>query len=276
MPAVCIVGLPVQLRTRLIGTAKRRGVSLTVLLTDFGPKGTLWFIPSAELAHHLLNTYTESLGEDLGSGEILVLPYAHVPPEIDQELAAVEELGGRVRRVLGSEAGWPPLPPGKLDQQFLDAVYAAVVSTLPASTSPAARFAELAAENPRLLITKGSLEQCDDVAPHRYEFMVRVANAFDQLLRKGAGGRIDAFFAKLGLDHAQSGGVTTTLKLLNSDDDVILEASSNMHLKQGDKTTPSAAARVYYQLISINGVQHIALMYAGPHPEDDITRIHKQ
>jgi hypothetical protein len=268
----CFVGLPRQLRTRLEARANRREIEITSLIVDVGRKGSLSFVPNTDFVRFVLQSYTLSLGEELALGKIFVLPYVPLSNAITEEVVAWEELGGAVVRLDAGGGQLPSTPTGRLNQPFLDHLFSALIDLLPQTASPSEYFKEVAARNPRFLLPSGAIEYCDEVGSHRHDFMIRVAKSFETLLHQGSGGRIDAFFQKLGLEHAQTGGITASLELEH--DKGIYEAACNTHIKQGDNTSPAGAARVYDHAFELNQQNYVAMLYAGPHPEVDVRRRH--
>jgi hypothetical protein len=273
MSKVCFVGMPMQTRARVEGAAKRKGIEVTSLLADVGSQGTLKLVPNPDHALYLLQAFTTAF-DDLAEAEVVVLPYVHLPAPIADELDALEALGGKIVRPEPDGTTWPGKKTGKLDQAFLDHLFRGISTLLPQARSPSEHFKEIAERNNRFILTKGALDLCDEVAEHRLDFLLRVANAFELFLNEGSDGRIDAFFQKLGLDHAQTGGISATLEVQHEGKTIHRE-TTNIHLKQGDKTTAAAAVRVYYQRFSYNQQTYVAVLYAGPHPETDVSRLHE-
>ena len=273
-----MIGLPTQVRLRLEAAAGLRELELLSVPAGVGKAGTFKLLPHEDEAVYRLHDYVDGEDQNYAACLIYVLPYAPLPRDVDEELEILEELGARIVRPMPGEAGWPSKSSAKRrDQAFWDTLYAAIAAALPGEAlqrqPPSAYFQSLAANNPRLLITTKSLEYADDVAEHRFDFLRRAADALDLYAREGSGGRIDAFFARSGLDHAQSGGITATLTL-HKGGEVVLTHACNTHLKQGDNTTRISAARVYYHAFMLDGHPHAALLYAGPHPDDDLEREH--
>lgn len=275
MARVFMIGLPTLVRHRVEAEAARRDLEVLNIAAGVGNAGTFKLLPHDNQAIYRLQEYVESEADNYGGCFVLVLPYAPLPDDLIKELAVLEEFDATVIRPTPGGAGWPSKSSARRrDQAFWDALHVAITAQLPGEAlqlqAPSDYFQSLAAGNPRLIITPGSLESADDVAGHRYEFLRRAADALDQYARSGSGGRIDAFFARHGLDHAQSGGITATLRLHRAGEVSIHECHT--HLKQGDKTTRIAAARVYYYAFPVDGELYSALLYAGPHPDEDVTR----
>jgi hypothetical protein len=271
MPAVLAIGFPVEQVSRLVAEARRNEKFVEVVRAKIGKEGTYRLVPNDEHAKYQLSGYLDGL-DDFSEAHILVLPYAPIPDDLRLELLSFEELGAKV--AFGEGANFPEFKVGGADQAFLDSVFRAVVRELlvnPAAL-PSEYFIAVSARCPRFLICNGSLDVCDDVAHTRFQFLRDAADAFEQLLiEEGVSGRIDSFFRERGLDHAQSGGISATLNVYR-DGKRLLSNTTQTHLKQGDKTTAIAAARVYYQLVVVDSANHIALLYAGPHPDKDCTR----
>lgn len=279
MPRVCVVGIPVQLRARFEATANQRRVTVTSVIVAVGKEGRLEFRPDRDQAVETVRSFFDSLGEE-ELGRVVVLPYTPLHTAMANEVQVLADLGSDVVWVDARVDRWPATPPlGGLSQGFLDDLYAALVSLLPGEHTeempPSAYFRRVAAQSPRLLIADGALDLSDEVAKHRYKFMRQAADAFEAFLRVGSGGRIDAHFYQYGLGHAQSGGVNAKLTVVSSTGAELHSETSNAHLKQGDKTTRRAAARIYYQAFSVRGVSYVAVLYAGPHPDADIDCLHQ-
>lgn len=271
MATVCIVGLPTQIRRRVEAAANAAGIEVFGIFCAKGREGSLRLIPHPDQAIDRLNEYLDSL-EDYSAGNVLVLPYAPVPPDVNDELDEFKNLGADVAWIRPG-GSWPEHPQ-KLDDTFFNALHAAIMETLPRpsrdSVLPSAYFQSVADRNPRLVLSPEALKFCDLVAPHRYEFMRSAADAFEEYLRSGAGGRIDQFFAQFGLEHAQTGGVDATLTFV-VDGNAVYAETRKTHLKQGDRTTPQAAARIYYHAFVHQQESFVSVLYAGPHPDRDIS-----
>ena len=275
MTRVFIIGLPVSVRMRVEAAAKRRDLKVSNIAAGVGNAGTFKLLPHDSEAIYQLQGYVKGEAENYEGCFVLVLPYAQLPNDLIGELDVLKELGAKVISPTLGESRWPSKSSARRrDQAFWDALYEAINAELPGEAlqlqAPSDYFQSLAANNPRLIITSRSLESADDVAKHRYEFLRRAADALDQYARSGSGGRIDAFFAQIGLDHAQSGGITATLKLHRAGE--VSTHECHTHIKQGDKTTRIAAARVYYYAFTLEGNPYAVLLYAGPHPNEDVTR----
>lgn len=279
MPRICVVGTPAPLGRRFEAAANQRGAFVVNVITAIGKEGWLEFRPDRDQAVEALRGFFSRLDDD-DLGRVVVLPYTPLHQALSDEIEALSELGTEVIRAEPGVDPWPDQPSrGSLDQAFLDQLFAAMMGLFPGQAAvdlpPSEYFRRIAEQNPRLIIPEGALDVCDEVAKHRYKFMRRAADAFDAFLRDGAGGRIDAHFTKFGLGHAQSGGINATFRLIAATGEELHAATSNTHLKQGDKTTKAAAARIYYQAVEVKRVSYVAVLYAGPHPDNDLTRTHQ-
>ena len=276
MSRVCIIGLPVQIRKRVEGTANRGGLDVVSVLSEVAREGSLRLVPHPDQAVHRVRAYFDEL-DDFSDGLVIALPYTDIPQDLDGELGTFEELGGKVLRPTMGLAEWPKQRRGKLDQAFLDCLFHAIRTLLPGTDPglvlPSAHFRNIAEQNSRFIIPDGALDECDQVALHRHDFLRKAADIFDLFLKEGAKGRIDAFFAVHGLDHAQSGGINASFTLHHGTECVYRETTST-HLKQGDKTTRMAAARIYYHSFFYCDQPYIAVLYAGPHPEANVSRVY--
>lgn len=282
MPRILAVGVPTQIRSGFVRMANGYGELIGVILCELGKEGQSYrLLPHPAAAIHHLRTFFDGdmVATSYDEATVLVLPYVEVPEDVAAELEAFRELGARVVYATAGEDGWPDFPKGKKNrtERFFDAVIAAARKDifLVEPTSASDIFAAITAHCPRIIVTRGALESCDEIAACRIPFIRDAALAFVEYVDAGGpSGRIDAYFRSKGLEHAQTGGVETKL-LLTRGGQVLYERTSHTHLKKGDKTTPQAAARIYYHALEIDDAGHfIAVLYAGPHPDRDIVREH--
>jgi len=275
---VFILGLPKAIRARIEGAAKKEGIRISSVLSDIGKKGSLQLLPDPSDAVHSLKAYYDQFSENYENAFVVVLPYAPIPVDVDGELLVLEEFGAEIVYISEGQDGWPVLAKKtRPDTRFLNEVFQQLMLEILGEEDvlPSDYFRSVAEKNPNFLIIKGALDTCDQVAEHRREFLKMAADALSKFIDKGGRvGRIDAFFGTMGLDHAQTGGINTTLSVFK-EGRRIYHKSSNTHLKQGDNTTPQAAARIYYHEFSLEERCYVAVLYAGPHPETDICRQHE-
>ena len=239
---------------------------------DVGRKGTPILLPHPNEAIHSLDAYFRRESNP----KVIVLPYAPVPTEVMEEVETLVELGMGISTVIESgDPHWPAMKKGRyFDGDFLQQLFTAIEQQLfePEEVLPAEYLMQLAERCPRLIIPDGSLAFCNDVASHRYSFIKQTGDALHRLCEEnGSVGPLFEFFESRGLDYARTGGMTGSLEVF-SQGMLVLNQESNDHVKQGDKTTPQAAARVYFQTFDHAGKYYVAILYAGPHPDQqDIT-----
>ncbi len=274
----CIIGCPSTLVKRIQAAAERCGAELHLVLAALGAQGYFGLVPHDSHACGELNAYLDNL-PSYGDAVVFVLPYFPLPTDLKETLKTLEDLGGVVFRIKAGAANWP-IATGKLNAAFVELVAKALLAALfpsgvPRELSPSAYFQAIADRQPRLHIPLKALDECDKVAVHRFKFMRSAGDAMESFLTTGSAGRIDAFFEKWGLSHAQSGGVLANLKIFRKSS-CILNESVHTHLKQGDKTTPTAAARIYYHHYKIEESTCVAILYAGPHPDENVKEIKRE
>lgn len=272
MAPLFVIGLPKGLAPRITSAAKQNGIAVEFILAGQNKEGKLHLIPSEATAIYPLENYTSKM--EVKDVKILLLPYAITPIAIDEELDAIEECEGTVERVSAGRDGWPRLGESP-DGPFLDSLFRAFEAKYfpKKAPTPSEHFTALAESNSRLLVTTGSLDTCDKVASHRRKFLISCADACIELLDQGNEETVEDFFRKRALDHAQSGGIDATLRIVKDGKDAYNE-TRNTHLKQGDKTTPQAAARVYYHYLQLEKKRYVGILYAGIHPSSNVSKIH--
>ena len=272
MDEVLIIGLPRKVRQRVEIAATRNGVRITSILAGLRSDRTFQLLPHPSQAVHTVRSYIDKF-DDLSDVSILVLPYAPIPDDLKNELDALNALGGNLRSPVPGANDWPAFRKRKkrdsdhiFDRELYERI-TSIVCSRQAAELPSVYFGRLQTDHSRLLIADGVLGLCDSVAPHRYEFMRVSVDALVEILQVGGSvGAMQEFFSARGLTLAQSGGISTTIRVIRAGS-VLLKETSNMHLKQGDSTTPQSAARIYFQPFSIDAEYYIAITYAGPHPD---------
>lgn len=271
---VFIIGLFKSLRNKLASDCTRKGMRYKAVLADRGREGTLTLLPVGNDAKHALLAYADSL-DDYEDGYVIVLPYAEIPSDLEDELQALADVGCKVVRATNGQDGWPRLKRRERpDTNTLNAAYARLWREFPVAeteeeASVSVYFRQLAETSGQILFADSVFGTCDAVAPHRREFMRRSADALLEFVRVGSDGRVDAYFRAKGIEHAQSGGINATFEAYFNGRRVYKE-TSNVHLKKGDNTTPEGAARLYYQIFVFNNSTYVVVLYAGPHPDRDV------
>jgi len=270
MSAVFVIGLFRSLQRKFDADCVRIGLRNSKVLADIGAKGTLTLLPIENDAVHALRAYLDKL-QAYKDAHVIVLPYAPIPENLENELEVLAECGATVIRGANGQDGWPALAPKKRPETtVINAAYMRLWLAMPGVPTrdqvvPSEYFNQIVDANPQILLADGVLQTCDLVALHRYDFLKQSADALVEFAAEGSAGRIDAFFREKGLDHAQTGGIDTTLEVFKGDQS-IYKNTTNTHLKQGDKTTPEGAARLYYHIFVHKNNTYVAIMYAGPHP----------
>lgn len=265
---VFIIGLPKPIRAKIDAEARRNGVHLISILCDIGKEGTLMLLPHPDQAIFRLRNYYEQL-EDIDDAYIVVLPYAPIPKDLEVELDLVDTIGGTTVRPIQGQDGWLKNKTKRPDTAALNSICERLFKEIfPTQEDlPSECFRAASEVSPQLIFAEDVFKVCDQVAIHRYAFMKKAADAFSEMVaRNGHVGPIDTFFATLGLEHAQTGGIQTTLEV-NKGASSIYHKTSSVHLKQGDKTTLQAAARIYYHSFLHETRCYVVVLYAGPHPD---------
>lgn len=276
---ICVVGLPLKLSDRFKAAAGRANATLNLVFSAVGLTGFLGLVPHEDDAIHEVQAYLDGL-DDYANACVIVLPYTTIPRNLKDELEVLREaVPGTVLVPVAGADGWPIATTGKIDSAFYDQLLNALLGNyfpngIPEEVLPSIYFQDLVDRDPRVIIPDGSLELCDQVAKHRYKFMRSAVDAFETFLSEGSGGRIDDFFENLGLRHAQSGGIVASLKVFR-EEICIHDGETETHLKQGDKTAKNAAARIYYYLFNIKSTSYLGILYAGPHPDSNVSRRHQ-
>ncbi|MCC4261124.1 hypothetical protein LL270_10705 [Pseudomonas aestusnigri] len=269
MLQLCVVGLPKELHPRLVGALKKHGIQLTAIIAAKGKRGSYMLTPCPAQAVHHFSDFTGKLDADMSDSLTIALPYADIPDNLDDEIYAYGDLGGQLH---DDESYWPAEPKGKPDTVFFNAIFDNLMQLLPLGTSkPSDTLKAAIIGRPQLILAARSLDKCDEIPSHRHHFIELAASAFKTLVDGGLEGRIDEYFNQHGITHAQTGGITSTLKVKDSNGEVIYEATTQTHLKQGDGTTNAAAVRIYYHHFVHHHNHHIVITHAGPHPSRNIT-----
>lgn len=275
--AIFVIGLPSNLRARFVAEAARQGqrpeLSLVVKQQyryEFSP-------PNGQCVADLNNFAMQESWPDL---TVVVLPYVALPPEMKPELQVLADEGVRIIRPVRGENGWPlRLMSQEADDDFTGEVYTALVEQLGWATStasPAEKFRRSAQKYSDYQILGDALDKCDDVHLTRHRFLKTSAELLEKFCRKRGAINMGlaAYFDERGVGFATTGGVKTTIYLMRSNR-VIDKTVSNMHLKDGDATTPIACPRIYFQHLDRDQQFRLYLIYVGPHPPKDLIQINR-
>lgn len=280
MPHILVIGLPKGASHLVDSFAKGAGLLVDRVYALPGKEGTLILLPRPEHCLPAIRRYLDASGQgaaDYAGSHIVVLPYASVPQECLDELDVLSTMGAKVDFPdPATDASWPKLSRRKRPDHDFHVALAKrlqqhLSSLVPAqSEAPSDFIRQLARESGVLLIADGALDSCDMAAPHRHDFIRKAVTAMTDAVLNGLHGRFDAHCSDRGLQHAQSGGSIFSVSILDCDA-TVNEYVSQTHLKQGDKTTREAAARVYYTFVDHKDERYVALLYAGPHPDGNHT-----
>ena len=274
MDNVLIIGLPKQARRKVEAEAQRNDVNIVSILIDRGVERSFKFVPDPKDAEYKIDAYFDSIS-DPKEGLVIVLPYCMLTQEMQDQLDALADLEAEITYIDAGTVGWPAMPSKKVkpDENFYNEVARSVIDEIfeeyDEDLSLADYLTDLSHKNPNFIVAKKALETCDQVAAHRHDFVRKTGTAFvDMVRRVGKVGPYDSYFKALGLDFASTGGMTTTLTVYKQEIKV-QENQSNFHVKQGDATTPQAAARAYFQTFEYEAAFFLVLLYVGIHPDDD-------
>lgn len=278
MPHILILGLPKSTSQKVDSFAKSVGLMVHRVYADIAKNGLFGLLPKPEFCIKEISNYLDqnSVGSaDYRDLHILVLPYASIPQECIVDLKVAEEMGAQVSYVdPSSDATWPGHSRRKpANHEFYTTVSnnisAYLQSIIPAIQESLTEFINrIAAEYETFFLAEKSIDDCEKVAPHRQAFIRKAVDALANVAKHGLNTRFDDHCRELGLHHAQTGGAKFTLTFSGSKGPA--EAiTCQTHLKQGDKTSREAAARVYYHLLDIESTRYAILLYAGPHPDSD-------
>ncbi|WP_407578949.1 hypothetical protein [Citrobacter koseri] len=275
METLFVIGMFKSQSRRFSAECNRRELRCRQVLVDVGRQGYLGLVPTPSDAVLAFRDWVKTEDEDYENLHIVLLPYCEITDDLYDELEVAVEFGATLIEPEPGLDGWPDSLPRKKkpDEAFLNTFYGKMTELLPAvveqMVSVSEHYRQMTAENPRLIFSPHVYELCDEVASHRKFFMKEAANALSELLVQPAGCRIDAFFRSKGIEHAQTGGISTHLEVISSG--TTIKYSSEMHLKKGDKTSSAAAVRVYYHFIHHDDISYVVVLYAGPHPDRDVS-----
>src|SRR3546814_4806231 len=83
---------------------------------------------------------------------------------------------------------------------------------------------------------------------------------------------LSSLFQAQNITLAQSGGMQTTIRLVKNGRQLGQALTSNLHVKDGDGTTPHAAPRIYFQHLDKDEQFRLFLLYVGPHSDHVIDK----
>lgn len=224
--------------------------------------------PAASDARRLL--------DELGVGDVTVIVARPTGPS-DEEIALLKRHHGAAAAAIGLRRKYrqcvAPLVQFCLepkdfrfqDQPLRQWLVPApeLVETVPI---PSQAFAAASAAEPRLVLCADALARADEVELYRHKFMARAADLLGRLARGEALGPPRDWKGLHGVDFAGGGRVLYRYDATCGHE--TLNDTADKHLKEGDHTTPQAAARVYFSRVRFSSGDRVVVFYVGPHPAD--------
>lgn len=129
---------------------------------------------------------------------------------------------------------------------------------------PMAAFEKAKEDCEWLVFSDTALVSANDIAPLRWGFANRAAALLRRLACGEDLGAMRNWRADYNVDFAANGRVRCVYHV----PDHPHSKKTEWHLKDGDNTTADAAARVYFNCHPVNRVNHVLVLYVGPHPPD--------
>jgi len=133
---------------------------------------------------------------------------------------------------------------------------------------PSEAFLEAVASQPGFRSANEALDRADEIDERRYPFANKAARALADYAAAGARAPagLPQFFAERGVAFATGGDVTVSYTVHRGGNKVATR-TAQWHLKEGDRTTPDDAARVYFHTHD----EFVLLFRCGPHPAGDFS-----
>ena len=132
-----------------------------------------------------------------------------------------------------------------------------------------------------MILADGALNLADEVSDLRVKFVNDAARALLQYADRAGSpvGDLGVFFGDLKVHHAVNGQITVDYSV-SMDGRVVIKASTEQHLKKGDRTEPENAARIYFDTVAFpkrfenvklpKRKSLVVVLYCGPHPKMDL------
>lgn len=268
MRKLVVIGLPKPLRGRLEAAARNK-FDVTSVLIEMGKLGRPVLIPHPWRAKEEIDAVTQETADV----DILLLPYVPVPPQVRDTIDAAAEIGAHVSTPTVTD-GWPHITHG-LSGPFLEALFLRLRDhlNLIVRIAPVDMFNEATARTKQLIVAPNALDSLSEIAQGRHRFISDSVSALENAaIANGTVGDLERYFASKGLHLATSGGMLVTVEVVDLSGKRLLKRDTQWHLKQGDKTTPQAAVRIYFDFVDIEGSFAVVVLYAGPHRDGVISR----
>jgi len=272
---VFVIGLPSQLRQRFLAVAQRHEVEPGFALTGIDKRGQLVFIPFEGQASADLEAFSDSCNWD--QLQVVVLPYVPIGSKLQECLDVLHVNGAQLMEPAAGAGGWPTAGVQQAQSvNFNDDLFDALCAALGWSheVPPSDHFLKAARRLKDYVIFGDALDRCDEVDNSRHSFLKQSSALLEHFCRKK--GRLNqtlaSFFEAKSITLAQSGGLQTTIRLVRDGRQLGGPLISNLHLKDGDATTPQAAPRIYFQHMEKDDQFRFFLLYVGPHSDHVIDK----
>lgn len=267
---VFVIGLPNALRQRLEAVARRHDVDLGLAMIAINKRGHFVFVPFEGQACADLESFSQGCNWDQLT--VVVLPYVPIGTHLQESLEVLHENGAQLIAPAAGVDGWPVTgTPHALGGNFHDELFDALCLALAwnAEIPPSEYFLKAARRLKDYVIFDDALDRCDEVHVSRHGFLKQSSTLLEQFCRKK--GRLNQTLSSLFQAHnitlAQSGGMQTTIRLVKNGRQLGQALTSNLHVKDGDGTTPHAAPRIYFQHLDKDEQFRLFLLYVGPHSD---------
>lgn len=132
--------------------------------------------------------------------------------------------------------------------------------------NPAKSFENISSTGTRVLLADHALDRADEISAHRWMFVQNAAKLLSRLAAGEVLGRREDWKRDFQVPFAGGGKVSFSYRLEGDHG----KREVNWHLKEGDRTTPEGAARIYFDERKILDVKHVLVFYVGPHPDNGV------
>jgi hypothetical protein len=268
-----LIGIPKQVQRALIPHANQLGIRLAFVFIAH-ERGRLKLLPTPKETASYVNMFLDGIDDPFETDiRVMVFDYVPLPADASAEVEVLEELGYRVSRFKQGADDWPELRgQRKFPEPFIQNLIWRLkdeLGTTPAS-SISERLAQAIEDRPGIYATANALNTCDDVPEYRHNFLLESLEALHQLVvKQGSVGSFQTHFSGYGLALAQSGQISSTLRLVINGGDPRSDRTE-VHLKAGDATSTAAATRIYFHTNNVQGHYLVVITHAGAHPDRNI------
>ncbi len=155
-------------------------------------------------------------------------------------------VGGRVALTEWLCPGGPAQAPGKPADEMNAAVQSVTAGTL--------------------VLAAGALNEANNIDAVRHAFVARSARGLAKLAASGSGGLpLADFFQAEQVQFANSGQVRVEVEVFRCGA-LVATTTTEFHLKQGERTTPERAPRIYFCTVDIQARTYVLVLRCAPHP----------